>query len=164
MDERGAVRLRPGETVQGYIPAVDLSGPNFEKREDKLIHWKEAVQTPGRKMAPGEAVQGTGEPVPQHVFEAMKSGLPAPVRRTARQRYDVLVKRLLEIGRQNTVNGQVYWPQSMQRILDLQGVKSSADVHQQVYALARHFIVKAENQQRASDMKKSVLDWHGSFA
>jgi hypothetical protein len=74
------------------------------------------------------------------------------------------VKRLLKMGRENTVNGTVLWPASLQKILDLQGVKKDGDLLVQVRALAKHFILKSENQQRAKDRKKSVLDWHGHYS
>jgi hypothetical protein len=163
MDDKGAVTLKPGETVKGYIPAVELSGPNFETRRERLIHWKDAART-GPDKRVNARVFAENTPVPQHVFEDLQAGLPAPVRRTPGQRYDVLVKRLLNMARDCTVNGTVMWPTSLQRILDLQGIKANAEMHEQVRTLARHFIVKSENQQRAKDRKKSVLDWHGHYA
>jgi hypothetical protein len=43
-------------------------------------------------------------------------------------------------------------------------VKKDGDLLVQVRALAKHFILKSENQQRAKDRKKSVLDWHGHYS
>ena len=162
MDTKGAAKLKPGETVTGYIPAVELSGPNFETRTERLVHWKDAARTGADKRL-NARVFAENTAVPQHVFEDFQAGLPAPIRRTASQRYDVLIKRLLQMARDSTVNGQVMWPASLRRVLDLQGVKANAEMHEQVRALAKHFIVKAENQQRAKDRRKSVLDYHGHY-
>jgi len=151
--------LKPGEKVKGYIPAVEVSGQDLDKVEPKLIPWQDAARI-GKDNRPNPRVFAPAEAIPQHVFE---EGLPTVVRRTARQRYEVLVKRLLEAGRMSEAKaGRPVWPESMQRVLDSQGFKrGDTDLHAQVYALAKHYIVKAENQQRAKDRKKVVLDWHG---
>ncbi len=151
--------LKPGEKVKGYIPAVDVSGPNLDKQETKLIPWQDAARI-GKDNRPNPRVFAPPEAIPRHIFE---DGLPPIVRRTARQRYEVLVNRLLEVGRMSQAKaGYPVWPESMQRVLDNQGyARTNTDLHGQVYALAKHYIVKSENQQRAKDRKKVVLDWHG---
>jgi hypothetical protein len=165
MDKKGTVKLKPGQSVKGYIPAVEVTGPNMDQQEVKLIHWTEAARV-GADKRPNPKVFAEKEDISQnqHVFESLTAGLPAPVRRTPTQRYEALVKRLLKMGRENTVNGTVMWPASLQKILDLQGVKKDGDLLVQVRALAKHFILKSENQQRAKDRKKSVLDWHGHYS
>src|SRR5688572_612004 len=95
--------LKPGETVKGYIPAADKDGV-------KLIHWTEAANRAGK---PNPKVFAPAEAIPQHVFEDMQASLPAPVRRTSRERYQVLVGRLLEVGRASqAVAGRPVWPAS----------------------------------------------------
>lgn len=167
MDKKGAVKLKPGQSVKGYIPAVDVSGPNMDQIEHKLIPWQEASRHgAGPNKRPNPKVFAVKEDISQneHVFNTLTAGLPAPVRRTPTQRYEALVQKLLRLGRDCTVNGVVMWPTSLQNILDINGVKKDGDLFVQVRALAKHFILKSENQQRAKDRKKSVLDWHGHYS
>jgi hypothetical protein len=169
MDTKGAVELirRSGGAVKGHIPAVDITGPNLTPGPVKLIPWqKAAFRGPRGQAKPNVEVWSNDDQftkVPQYMVDQMHSGLPPMVRRTASERYEALVKRLLDMGRANTVNGEILWPTSLQRILETQGVKRSADLYTQTRALAKHFIVKSENQQRAKDRKKVVLDYHGHY-
>lgn len=161
MDERGAAKLKPGEEVVGAIPAVDVDLNTMTASEVKLMPWHKAARV-GPNNRPNPKVFAESSPVPQHVFEQMQSELPAPVRRTANQRYEVLVKRLMEMGRGLQTPSGVLWPDSLQRILDASG-KKKGDLTTQVYTLARHFIVRAENKQRANDAKQTTVGWHGHF-
>ncbi len=156
--------MKPGETARGVIPAVEVTGPNLEQQEVKLIPWTDAARV-GPENKPNPKVFGKAEPIPQHVFEEWERGLPTPVRRTARQRYDVLVKRLLETGRETQARaGYPLWPESVQVVLDSLGFsRQNKDLNAQVYALAKHYIVKSENQQREKDSHKTVRDFHGHY-
>jgi hypothetical protein len=157
------MKLKPGESVQGFIPATEVDIDADTVGETNLIPWTESAYI-GDDNDPNPKVFGDVA-VPQNVVDVMQQDLPAPVRRTARQRYEVLVRRLMDAGRASVIqNGYPVWPTSIQRVLDELGFKrNNTDLNSQVYALAKHYIVKAENQQRQKDGKKVVRDWHGHF-
>jgi hypothetical protein len=158
-------KLKPGESVKGMIPVVDFTGPDLKPSEPKLIPWQEAArQGPLGNTHWNPELEKETVAVPQDMVDRMHTGLPDPVRRSARQRYEALVLKLMNYARACVKEyGHTSWPMSMQRILDEKGVKAKATPEQQVFALAEHFIVKAENRQRESDSHKVVSDWHGHF-
>ena len=152
MDTKGAVKLA------NHGVAVDFVGPDLTPAPVKRLPKQEQAWAGNTKVwSPDEAV-------PQHVFEKMQSELPAPVRRTSRQRHEVLIQRLLDIGKAcPVIAGRVSWPDSLQKILDLTGTKNDADLVPQVFALARYMSVQTENSQKEQDARKSVLDFHGHY-
>ena len=155
---------KPGERVPGKV-VTDLKGPDLEP-EMKVIPWHKSAflgKGPTSQQKKNPEVWGTSA-VPQAVVDQMHEGLPAPVRRSARERYEVLVRRLMETARATKqAYGYVRWPTSVQTVLDSLGVKATASEREQVYALARHYIVKAENQQKRKDARKVTNDWHGHY-
>jgi hypothetical protein len=157
------MKLKPGESVQGFIPATEVDIDADTVGETNLIPWTESAYI-GDDNDPNPKVFGDVA-VPQNVVQTMAQGLPAPTRRTSRQRYEVLVRRLMAAGRESVgLFGYPVWPASIQRVLSELGFKpDDVDLNAQVYALAKHYIVKAENQQRASNAKKVTLDYHGHF-
>lgn len=161
MDEKGAVKLKPGQTVTGAIPAVDFVGPNLDPTPVKVIPWQQAAHI-GADNRPNPRVWNDVE-IPENVYDRFQAGLPAPVRRTARQRNEVLIQRLLDMGKANTVNGEICWPDSIKRILDAQGVKNDGDLNRQVFALARYFSLRAENKQKENDARQVTRGWHGHY-
>ena len=165
-------KLKPGERIKGHIPAVDTvqdEAGQLKATEPKLIPWTEAAYLGSGSIAKGEQKKNpkvwASEVVPQAVMERWEDELPAPVRRSSRQRYESLVQKLLAAGRASeAAYGRPVWPESIQLVLDGLGFKrTNTDMHAQVYALAKHYIVKAENQQRAKDARKVVTDWHGHY-
>lgn len=161
MDRQGAIELKPGQSATGYVPAVDFVGPELKQQKAKAIHWSDSAligedNTPNPQVWEGD--------VPQHVFEQMQASLPKQVRRTARQRHEVLIQRLLDIGKAcPVVAGQIVWPQSLKSILDTTGVVNNEDLIPQVFALAKHFAMKSENEQRAADRKNFDPGWHQHY-
>lgn len=165
MDSTGAAGLKPGETVKGKVPVAEIDLDNETVSPVQLMPWQQSAHLgPAGASRPNPSVFAPDSAVPQHVFEKMQAGLPAPVRRTAQERYEVLVRRLLEMGRACSTPSGIHWPSSFRRILNSLGVKQEdMDLRGQVYALARHFIVRAENKQRDTDSRKTVLDYHGHY-
>ena len=161
------VPLKPGETgPAGHFAAVDIDLQKGEASDVKFLPWQEAAYhgAPGTGDKPNVEVWKS-EQVPQHMVDQMHEGLPDPVRRTPRERYESLVWRLTATARETKqMYGRVVWPTSVQKVLTEIGVKPTADERTQVYALAKHYILKAENQQRRKDSKKTVLDWHGHYS
>lgn len=159
------MKLKPGESVKGMVPSFEVTaaeGENLKVSEIKLVPWQEAIRVgPENTPNPNLAVSETEV---QTTHDRLYEGLPAPVRRTSKQRYDALVLKLLNYARACVKEyGHTAWPMSLQKILDEKGVKAKATPEQEVYALAEHFIVKAENQQRRKDHRKVVSDWHGHY-
>jgi hypothetical protein len=167
MNSRGAVPLKPGEKVTGAIPAVEVDLNTHTAGPVKLLPWQQsAYHGPTKaKFKPNPEVF-SNTTVPQQMVDQMHAGLPPLIRRTPNQRYEALVQRLLVMGRQSVgALGYPVWPPSIQAVLTSYGIKEGdTDLHKQVYALAKHFIVRAENQQRSKDRKKVVLDWHGHYS
>lgn len=165
---RKAEAVSPGRKYRGYTAAVDVTGPNLDRVQPKLIHWTNAAFHGTGPTATQKRNPKVWDPVevPQEMVARMNDGLPPVVRRTAQQRYQALVQDLMAMGRDASKGrGYPVWPESIAKILDANGIKrGDTDLHKQVYALARHFIVKGENAQRLMDSKKVVLDWHGHFA
>jgi hypothetical protein len=155
---------KPGERVPGKV-VTDLVGKD-QVPEAKVIPWTESAF-----LGEGSVTQQKKNPkvwgverVPQALVDELHQDLPDPVRRTARERYENLVMRLTATARiTKDTYGYVRWPSSVQTVLDDLGVKNTASEREQVYALAKHYIVKAENQQRRKDSKKVVSDWHGHY-
>lgn len=152
---KGAVPTKPGQsTPKGYAVGFDVDLQNETTSKPYVIPWQ----------ATGEHEPNTAA-VPQEMVDQMHEGLPPVIRRTPTERYESLVRRLTETARETKqMYGRVVWPTSVQRVLTEIGVKPSADERTQVYALAKHYILKAENQQRRKDSKKTVLDWHGHYS
>ena len=155
---------RPGERVAGKV-VTDLVGPDQEP-DAKVVPWTESAflgsgSTAQQKKNPKV---WSAQPAEQAMIEQLHQGLPAPVRRTARERYETLVLRLTETARvTRAAYGHVRWPASIQSVLDSLGVKASAPEHEQIRALAKHYIVKAENQQKRKDAKRTTADWHSHY-
>jgi hypothetical protein len=165
MNPRGAVPLAPGQTATGVVPAVDVDMNTMTASRPKLVPWhKSALIGDSRKDWKRNAEVWSSEQVPQQMVDQMHAGLPPMIRRTANERYESLVRRLTETARvSKQAYGRVVWPLSVQKVLTEIGVKPTADERTQVYALAKHYIVKSENQQRAKDARKVAVDWHGHF-
>jgi hypothetical protein len=158
---------KQGHEVKGHIPAVDVDLNTMTPGPAKLIPWQEAAfhgKGPVSKQRKNPD-RWASTVVPQAMVDRMMSGLPEPVRRTPVERYESLVRRLIETARATHIMfGHLKWPASVQRVLDDLGVKHTASERDQIVALAKHYISKAENQQRHKDKKKVVLDWHGHFS
>lgn len=91
---------------------------------------------------------------------------PAEIRRTARERYQELLRRLWSDANLTFYkDGEIRWPKSIQDEIAVLGIaQGKPDLAQQVEALARHFIVKGAREQQAHDYKKVALDWHGHLS
>ncbi len=149
----------PGKVV------TDLVGPEQEP-VTKVVPWTESAflgtgSTAQQKKNPKVWSAPVNEAA---MIDQLHQGLPEPVRRSARDRYETLVLRLTDTARvTKAAYGYVRWPASIQSVLDSLGVKSTASEREQVYALAKHYIVKAENQQKRKDAKKVTADWHSHY-
>jgi hypothetical protein len=155
---------KPGERVPGKV-VTDLVGQDQEPAP-KVVPWTESAflgegSTAQQKKNPKVWSARANE---QAMIDSLHQGLPDPVRRTSRERYETLVLRLQETARvTKAAYGYVRWPTSIQAVLDSLGVKATASEREQVYALAKHYIVKSENQQKRKDAKKVTADWHSHY-
>lgn len=101
--------------------------------------------------------------IPLEIIEARKAKLPAPVRRTSRQRTEALATQLFEMGMNSQrVYGYPMWPDSLTRVLVSLGAQDKG-LYEQVEALVGHFIIKSEHQQKEKDQKAVTLGWHGHY-
>lgn len=102
-------------------------------------------------------------PTEEQMRAELSADLPPVVRRTARERYLVLLNRLAEEAKKSYQQfGYVKWPDSLQNELKILGWRAGdPDLAGQVEALARRMFEKAHHQQAESDRHKVALDWHG---
>lgn len=104
-------------------------------------------------------------PVPEEMVQRMQQDLPPVIRRTPRERLRVLVERLVHDARMfKGGDGLIHWPKSIEAELKLIGWKEGEPfLLDRIEELAGRFLVKAANQQRESDQRKVVKDWHGHY-
>ena len=144
--------------VRGVVGAAD-------EGKARLISWRDGARynkARGRYWNPE-----VSRPSPAgHLVAKLNEGLPAVVRRTPRQRYDVLLQRLVQDGLKSyKAFGRVEWPKSIQDELRVLGWKDGdPNFWGQAEALARKFIEEGANIQRAKDQRKVTLDWHGHLS
>ena len=153
---------------EGTVPVAVASGPMLEDREVIQVPWYKAsvlhrkgvghFENPIGLRAEAEKVQ-----IDPAVVEAKQARLPKVVRRTARERAEVLATQLFQQGlHSQAVNGRVIWPASIEERLTQMGVQDKP-LYEQVDALVGHFMLRSENQQKEKDSHKVTLDYHGHF-
>lgn len=178
MNDRGAITLTPrakalmeagGGQVRGYVPVAAPGG------KVDLVPWTKAPRVTPRKgptrWNPKVMVQNI--PVPEHVQKAMLEGLPPEIRRTPRERYKVLVTRLVhDAMKAKREFGRVIWPKSIEdEIRRLSWLEGDPTLLQRIENGATEAIEKfagslmenAARNQRAKDQHKVALDWHGHY-
>jgi hypothetical protein len=155
------------EPIRGFIPQVQRRGHDLSERTVRLIPWHQSarISENGGPERWNPRVFAEASPVPRHMVEQMQAGLPPMIRRTSRERYQVLIDRLVADGlRSYRIHGYPVWPKSIADELRIAGWKEGdPDLWGQVEALAKRFIVKAEHKQKESDRHKVVSDWHSHF-
>lgn len=147
------------EGVRGMVPIVQASGQNLDQRELQLVPWQRSARPKGRWNL-------KDTPIPQDMVRRMHEGLPPIIRRTPRERYKVLIDRLVADGLKSyRAYGYPVWPKSVQDDLKALGWKEGDPrLYEQVEALARKYIEEGAQKQRAKDARKSTLDWHGHLS
>lgn len=125
-----------------------------------LIHHTEASRGPDGKFRKFAA------PSQEQMKAELSQGLPPVIRREARARYQVLIKRLFEDGQKTQqIFGYPVWPKSIQDELRALGWQfGNPDLQGQVEALARKYIEEGARKQKEKDEKKVALDWHGHLS
>ncbi len=162
--------------VPGVVPVIEQqrNGDNVVKlAKPSLVaanragvirdpHGKPVAESLQAKWAPGI----TKAEVPAGMEQRMFTGLPAEIRRTARQRYAELLKRLYSDATLHFYkDGEIRWPKSIRDEIAVIGIaQGKPNLADQVETLARHFLVKGARQQQAQDQKKIALDWHGHLS
>jgi len=159
--------MERGGVILGAIPATEFAGADLSQRREVIVPMRDA----GR-IDPGDGARWNREHrpnqtyrVPDSVVAKMHEGLPPVIRRTPRQRYKVLVDRLVQDGLKSyKAVGYPVWPKSIQDELKTLGWKEGDPrLYEQVEALATKMIVAGENKQREKDARKVTRDWHGHF-
>jgi hypothetical protein len=152
-------RVKEGP-VPGVVPSIERQ-PNG----DNLVTLRKPSLTPTGEWAPGNE-PGAAHEIPQEMQTRMFTGLPTDIRRTARERFGELVRRLwTDANLTFYKDGEVRWPKSIQNEIAVIGLaQGKPDLGKQVEELARRFIVKAARQQQDQDQNKVVSDWHGHLS
>ena len=151
---------------RGVFPLVEQTPRG---RRIRLAPWTEASIRPMKKGAPEEwdpAANGAVYEVPQSQVEALHAGLPQEIRRTAREKYKELVKRLYaDANAMFYKDGVIRWPRSIEREIQVLGIaQGKPDLAKQVEALARRYIEKGARTQQAQDRKRVTRDWSGHLS
>jgi len=147
------------EGVRGMVPIVQASGHDLTERELQLVPWQRSARPNGKWRLPET-------PVPTDMVQRMHAGLPPVIRRTARERYKVLIDRLVADGMKTyRAYGYPVWPKSVQDDLKALGWKEGDPrFYDQVEALARKYIEEGANKQREKDAKVTSREWHGHLS
>jgi len=117
----------------------------------------------GEPQAPNAALISQENRTVARMIDRLHEGLPVVVRRSARQRYEVLLKQLIDQGLATyKLHGYAVWPRSVQDDLRALGWKDGdPGFLAQAEALASHYIEKWSHVQKEKDQRRSTLDWHG---
>lgn len=187
MDDKGAVKLTPrakalfekGEgQVRGYVPVAKPGG------EVDLLHWSQAPRVTPKNALPdpfdGSRSQWNPKviqqniPVPQHVQERMAAGIPKQVTRAPSERYQILVKQLVdECRKSKKLHGRVIFPKSIEEEIHklgwLAGVPNlrSRIENLEIDAIESYadwLTLRAAGQQRRKDYKRTVTDHPGHYS
>lgn len=160
MSPADVAELRRGPVV-GAIPRVHADG------RIELVPWQKAtrVGSPGQPNNWNPRVMVQSVRVPEEMVQRMQEALPPVIRRTPRERLRVLVERLVHDARRSQQTfGYVKWPKSIEDELRLIGWKEGEPLLlERIEQLAGRFMEKAAHQQRESDQRKVVKDWHGHY-
>ena len=156
-----------GGKVQGYVPEYTFD-PETRKTTARLVHWKDAPLQGQGWDKPWNRKLFTTSRVPK---ELLLADLPPIQRRSARQRYQALVKGLLEeMQRVKAVLGRVELPHSIReqvaRVAWMEGDPTLPSRIEQaepeaVEIYAAFLMREAASKQKEKDQKKVALDWHG---
>lgn len=152
---------RGGGQVRGYVPEFDLV-----TGKQRLVHWTQApLDRTGKRL--NRRVFKTVR-VPEAIFD-----LPPIQRRSAQQKYEDLVRKLLdEMRRAKMALGRAEVPTSVrdqiQRAAWLEGDPTLLDRIEQaepeaIEIYASFLMRDVANKQREKDQKKVALDWHGHY-
>jgi hypothetical protein len=111
--------------------------------------------------------------MPQWAYQKLVEGLPPEIRREARERYEVLVKRLLtEMQQIKKLYGKYVPPASIAEEIQaaswrfgdptllkrIENVEPSA-----VEVYASYLMMDVANRQKEKDKRKVATDWHGHY-
>jgi hypothetical protein len=150
---------------EGPVPGVV---PSIERQPDgnNLVTLRKPSVNPMTGALTKDNQPGTEHAVPQEMVTRMFTNLPAEIRRTARERFAELIKRIWTDAQTSFyLDGQIRWPKSIQNEIAVLGLaQGKPDLAKQVDALARHFIVKGARQQQEADRKRISIDWHGHLS
>lgn len=176
MDMHGAVELlnQNNGAVKGYVPRATPGG------KVELVLWYKSTRVNRRKSDGTETpnrwnpkIMVQNIPVPQHIQQAMIDGLPPERRREARERYAVLVKRLLtDMQQVKAMFGRYTPPASIAEeirqaswkfgdptlLKRIENVEPSA-----VETYAAFLMGDTAAKQREQDRNKVTVDWHGHY-
>lgn len=151
--------------VEGVVTSIEPqpNGDNLVTLRKPSTRWN--PQTKAWELKP-ENQAGARHDVPQELVSNMFSDLPTEVRRTARERYQELLRKLwADVNLHFYKDGQVRFPKSIQDEIAVLGLaQGKPNLNKQVEALARRFIVKGARQQQEQDSKRVVRDWHGHLS
>jgi len=120
----------------------------------------------GRSGTPNQTWRQFRAPTEEQMRAELSVGLPDVVRRSARERYRVLVRMLFDEGQRSyEMFGYPVWPKSIQAELKALGWKEgNPNLEGQVEALARKYIEEGARIQKAKDDRKVALDWSGHYS
>ena len=176
MDVRGAKELldRNGGELRGVVPRATPGG------EVEFVPWHQSTRVNRRRSDGSETpnrwnpkVMVQNIPVPQPVLQAMIDGLPPERRREARERYEVLVKRLLTEMRQiKKLYGKYVPPASIAEEIRqaawrfgdpalLNRIENVEPAAVEVYA--SYLMQDTASKQKEQDRRKVASDWHGHY-
>ncbi len=177
MNPSGA-RVLEGPAVEAALKRGPVRGHVLRSEPGgkvSLVPWQQGARVPvnGRsgpeRWNPRVIVQNV--PVPEAARQQMLAGLPAERRRESRERYHVLVTRLIADGmRLKEQYGRVIFPKSIQdEIKRLAWLEADPTLPQRIERGATEAIEKyagflmgkAAHQQRDKDRKTTARDWHG---
>jgi hypothetical protein len=152
----------------GTVPVGVASGPTLQDRTIVNVPWNKASvlhrKGEGHFVNP-DGIQADAEKVeiPEGWLEAKQASLPKVVRRTSRQRAEVLATDLFKLGLPSyRALGRAVWPQSIQDILVRLGADNKP-IYGQVDALVGYLMLKNENKQRENDSRQVARGWHGHY-
>jgi len=130
-----------------------------------LLPWQQSSLR-GRSGTGARGFRQLPAPTEEQMRAELTADLPPPIRRSARDRYRVLVNRLFAEGQRTYAQfGYPVWPKSIQDELKTLGwTEGNPNLQGQVEALARKYIEEGARIQKEKDSKKVTLDWSGHYS
>jgi len=163
LTEADAKRLLEKGPIRGYVPTVSYKGRDLRERELTLVPQGQASKVVGQRRWNPRAM--APEPVPEQLIRQLKD-VPAMPRREARERFKVLVQKLVQDALPSYRRlGYPVWPSSVQAELTALGWKQGdPKLWEQVESLARYYIERGARMQKEQDDRQTSIGWHGHLS
>ena len=164
LSEVEAKRLLEKGPIRGYVPTVSRYGRDLQERELTLVPQERSAKVVGQKRWNPNA--RANEPVPDQLVRQLKENLPPMPRREPRERYRVLIQKLVQDALPSYRRlGYPVWPYSVQQELKALGWKEGdPKLWEQVESLARYYIERGARMQKEQDDRQTSIGWHGHLS